>query len=209
MNLKPLAFILWILCLNDPRGLSQTASQSWHKLSKPEKHWVYAHPLIARKAFRITQSVLLSAKTEEQDSKLDGRANGGQVDAFRHAYWMAMLGKTIGTSRAAKLGRAHELGNREDFEKGRTEEGSRPDSVSCAMDLQNNLEGIAICKLNPDASPEQLKTIVIREILEGKMVIIRIGADGEFLDCKNNRIDLQLWKKAWNIPKCLVPSNTP
>jgi len=42
---------------------------------------------------------------------LDGDASGGQVDAFRHAYWMARLHQEIGKRAAFSLGKSHEKEN--------------------------------------------------------------------------------------------------
>jgi hypothetical protein len=207
VKIKLVSLILFMFVLNNTPCFSQGKVQSFRKLSRPEKRWVLSHPLIAGKAFRITQAVLEVTHEEEKDSRLDGRTNGGQVDAFRHAYWMAMLSATISMHKAALLGKAHEKGNRADFLKGKTEERALPDSISCAMDLQNNLTGIAIRKAHPTAGSEEIKQFVISNILQGKLVILNMNAQGEFLDCGDKIIDLQAFKGVWSIPKCLVPSN--
>jgi hypothetical protein len=167
---------------------------------------VILHPFVAKKAFRITQEVLKVSQEELSDKKLDGKGDGGQVDAFRHCYWMAMLSGSVSPKKAQKLGKAHERGNYLDFKKGRKEEGALPDSVSSEMDLFNNLRGIELRMVHEKESPEQLKTEVIDLILNGKLLIIRTDERGNFLDANHHTIDMTIWKGKWNIPKDLVPS---
>ena len=206
--MKPIRFssILFFLLIACQTGLSQSLVGSFKKLSRPEKRWVALHPFVAKKAFLITREVLKAAQEEQTDPKLDGKADGGQVDAFRHCYWMAMLSGTISSRKAWKLGKAHERGNYLDFKKGRKEEGASPDSVSSAMDLFNNLEGLQLRRLHPHESPEGIRTLVINQILTGKLLIIRTDERGNFLDAKQQRINMNLWKGKWNIPKDLVSS---
>lgn len=54
------------------------------------KKWVLAHPFIAVKAFNCAvRSRFVTDSLEKNQLLKDG--NGGQLDAFRHAYWMALL----------------------------------------------------------------------------------------------------------------------
>src|SRR5258705_12173330 len=78
------------------------------KLSCAEKHWVFFHPFIAKKAFRLTQQARAASKEMLRSPLLDGDFNGGQVDAFRHAYWMALLTQHMCWRKARWLGKAHE-----------------------------------------------------------------------------------------------------
>ncbi len=142
------------------------------------------------------------------DSLLDGKTNGGQVDAFRHGYWMAMLSATINPRKALSLGKAHEAGNKLDFLHNRNEEGERPDSVSSAMDLFNNLQGIEVRKRHPEANADEMKELIIKAILEGSFRILKTNRAGQYLDCSGQWLDLQLWKGRWDIPKCLISSST-
>ena len=65
--------------------------REFKQISYQEKLWVARHPFIAGKAWKITQFTKAVSDTIKSDSILDGNDNGGQVDAFRHAFWMASL----------------------------------------------------------------------------------------------------------------------
>ena len=181
--------------------------KEFHRLSCPEKRWVIFHPFIAKKTFHLTQQARATAKEMVTDSLLDGDEDGGQVDAFRHAYWMALLSQNICWRKALRLGKAHEKGNYLEFKKHRLEEGTLPDSASGAMDLFNNKMGIEIGKANKKTSIEELKNKVRDAILAGKMKVIGKNNFRETLDCEGNKIDFSKYVHQWNIPKCLVNSD--
>jgi hypothetical protein len=197
---------LILLLLAGQTVLAQSTIHSFRKLSRPEKSWVMLHPFVAKKAFSVTQAVLKVSAEELSDKKLDGKTDGGQVDAFRHCYWMAVLSGTVSAKKAFKLGKAHERGNYLDFKKGRTEEGILPDSVSSVMDLFNNMRGLELRRTHPKATAEEMRTLVIEQILTGKLLIIRTDERGNFLDAGHQKINPDLWKGKWNIPKDLIPS---
>jgi hypothetical protein len=179
----------------------------WKNLSRPEKCWVYFHPFIAKKTFRLTQKARAASKEMKADARLDADENGGKVDAFRHAYWMALLSQNICWRKARWLGKAHEKGNYLDFKKHKTEEGVLPDSASGAMDLYNNKIGIAIGRSGKKIPEDELKAIVRDSVLTGKMKIVLKNKNGDPLDCSGNKIDPEKYRHTWNIPKCLVSSN--
>nr|MBC8146645.1 hypothetical protein [Bacteroidota bacterium] len=141
-------------------------------------------------------------------STLDGNQNGGQVDAFRHAYWMALLSYHIHWRKAMKLGKAHEKGNYIDFKQRRKEEGSLPDFASSEMDLWNNKIGIEIGKqFDKNLTELQLQQLIIQAILNGEMKIILMNSDGKFLDKDRKIIPESELTGKWENNKCLVPSN--
>ncbi|MFI5150413.1 MAG: DUF6973 domain-containing protein [Bacteroidia bacterium] len=202
-------FLLIVILLVAGKSIpAQHLIQQFIKLSNPERHWVYAHPFVAAKSYRITREVLQTTQTEAKDSLLDGNTNGGQVDAFRHAFWMARLSETIGTRKARKLGTAHEKGNYRDFCRGRTEEGALSDSIASVMDMRNNSVGLELALKHPHTPPAEMQKIVIDAILRGKLFVILLDIKGNSYDCSGNLIDLTVWKGKWGIPKCLVGSNT-
>ncbi len=181
--------------------------KEFHRLSRPEKWWVFFHPFIAKKTFRLTEDARSAAKESASGGLLDGDENGGQVDAFRHSYWMALLARNICWRKGRWLGNAHEKGNYLDFKKHRLEEGALPDSASGAMDLFNNRIGIEIGRANKKSSIHELQTAVCDSIRSGKMKVIYKNGKNEPLDCVGKRIDPEKYRHQWNIPKCIMNSN--
>lgn len=206
--LKPLLIYIFLFLIPGINLRAQQLIKHFRQLSHAEKQWVYAHPFVAKKAFHITQEVLKITQAELTDSLLDGKANGGQVDAFRHAFWMVRLANGIGTRKARLLGIAHEKGNKEDFLKNRTEEGALSDSLASVMDLKNNQAGLELAHLHPRGTLSEMKTIVIDAAIRGKLFILLMDVKNNYYDCSGNKLDMQAWKDHWNIPKCLVTSNT-
>ena len=114
-------------------------------VSYPEKRWAVFHPFIAKKSYILTKEALYVADSIKNSSTLDGDIAGGQVDAFKHAYWMALLSQHIKGRKALKLGKAHEKGNYKSFKKSiRKGFPTSNDKRSSEMDLWNNQKGIQI-----------------------------------------------------------------
>ncbi len=176
------------------------------QLSRPEKCWVLTHPFIANKARKITEHVRTITNEISKSTELDGDPDGGQVDAFRHSYWMACLSKKMRAKKALRLGRAHEKGNYLAFKKSEYEESSIPDSMASIMDLFNNQLGIEIAQKNKDADLDSLQTLLIQAIRNGDARMILKNENKEFLDCDRNLLKMTDYKGQWNIPKCLIPS---
>lgn len=185
---------------------SQSPVKSFTKLSCPEKRWVLTHPFKAVKALHISNEAREVTASMKNNPLLDGLENGGRLDAFRHAYWMARLTQEIGWRRAYWLGKAHEKGNYRQFKKKEEEDGALPDEASCKMDFLNNDAGIETGKRYRNASPEQLSDMIIRLISEGKLYIISRDSLGNFLDCRGAIIEMEKYKGKWQNPKCVVPS---
>jgi hypothetical protein len=181
--------------------------REYKNLSSPEKWWVIFHPFVAKKAYRLTEEARRSAGEMMKDSLLDKDPDGGQVDAFRHAYWMALLSQNICWKKARWLGKAHEKGNYLAFKKGKMEEGALPDSVNGAMDLYNNQIGISIGRVGKSLLRDELKKVVRDSILGGRMAVILKNRNHEALDCNENKIELWKYEHQWNIPKCLISSD--
>lgn len=95
-----------------------------------------------------------------------GDRNDDQNDAFRHAYWNALMASRFGEDWAEDYGTAHE---------------QRPQNEAAreAMDLYNNEVGRRIASENPDASSEELAALVERAVRNGEMVVV--GPDGKSL----------------------------
>lgn len=176
------------------------------RVTRPEIVWALTHPFVAMKALKLTRMALGTAEAMRGDTTLDNRWVGGQLDAFRHSYWMAICAQKIKPRKVIKLGNAHEKGNWLDFKKGRLEEDAVPDSVNSAMDFFNNARGVQIGCENRKATPAELKQIILKDILAGNMKIVAMDDKGNFIDCSGKIIDTRAWAGKWNIPKCLVSS---
>ena len=181
--------------------------RNYKKLSKPEKIWVIAHPFKAQKAFCITKEVMHDVDSIKYSGVIGTDNNGGKLDAFKHAYWMAKLTIAVGSKKAKKLGIAHEKGNRLQFQKHQLEESILPDSVSSKMDLYNNEQGICIATYCKIPSSSMLKIELLKALTEGKLVIIKKDGNGNYLTMDGIIIPITQWIGKWDIPKCLIASN--
>lgn len=183
-------------------------AQKIKDIPRPERIWVITHPFVAYKAWKITGEARQITSGKIHDPDLDGDYNGGQVDAFRHTLWMALLSQKMKAKKARKLGIAHEKGNEIYYKKHKLEDGSLPDSVACEMDLRNNEVGLSIGSQNREATKEELQELVKQAILSGKCWKISKNKAGDFLDKNNKPIPKEQWKGKWVTPKILVPSDT-
>ena len=178
------------------------------KISCPEKRWVIFHPFIAKKTYNLTRYSRSVADSIKNTDILDGDINGGQVDAFKHAYWMSTLSQNIKWKKALKLGKAHEKGNYKSHKK-RTRKGMKEthDKISSDMDMWNNHRGIEIGRAFKGESLIVIQQAIIDSIQSGKMRIIKKNISGQFLDCEGNVIPKDHLVGKWENEKCLVPSN--
>lgn len=200
---------LWlVLVLFHSMGvLAQSAAASYFDLSGPEKFWVITHFLKAKKAFEITGEVLKTTDSVSKTGLLDPDLNGGQLDAFKHGFWMASLTRSIGKKAALKLGEAHEKGNYQDFKNRRKEDGMVPDKMASEMDLYNNRIG---ADLALDSSPEtagELVNVIAEAIKAGRLKILKKNSRGNFLDCQGDVISEEELSGKWETAKCLVDSD--
>lgn len=197
------ALIFFVFIVFSAEGAALNAFCS---LTGPEKWWTIKHPFVARRAYRCAMEARTQSRLIVEQQLLDGDSVGGQVDAFRHAFWMARCTQEFGGRKAMVLGKVHEKGNYRSFIRHRTEDGMLPDSVSSAMDLFNNAAGIELAGHDRDLSAEALKMKLIEAIRAGELRIIRKNENGEYLDCAGRAIDLKQYHGVWSIPACLVPS---
>lgn len=170
----------------------------------PEKWWAVKHPFALKKAKKITIETKKLVNQLKKDSILFGNGNGDQLDAFRHAYWMARLTQEIGHKKAKRLGNAHEKGNYKAFKKGEYEDGAVPDKISSDMDFFNNDVGIEIGK---NTSVGATKEAVINAVLNGECKVLKMNNQGEFLTCEGEIIPKETLIGKWENNKCLVGSD--
>ncbi|MFZ5638246.1 MAG: DUF6973 domain-containing protein [Pseudomonadota bacterium] len=93
------------------------------------------------------------------DRAREWQGNDGHRDAFRHAYWNALMAQKYGENWASAFATAHEgvPGNTANRE---------------AMDLYNNQIGRSIGAANRNADPEKLADLVEQALNQGKLVVI-------------------------------------
>lgn len=206
MQTKIIVFLFALFSTTMALNAQESVLGKYKDLSCPEKLWVIRHPFIAKKAWRITRKALETTKTITNEFPIDNDLKGGQLDAFKHTYWMALLSKSIACAKASKLGKAHEKGNYIAYKKGRTEDGAIPDQASFQMDAWNNNVGIYLGNQYKNLDEEELKKIVIEYLIKGEMKIIKKDNQGNYIDCSGELIPKESLEK-WNNPKCVVSSN--
>ncbi|WP_299105599.1 hypothetical protein [uncultured Tenacibaculum sp.] len=188
-------------------SFSQTSFQKFKKLSPPKQWWVIWHPLKAKKALAISKEANKVADSIKRSPLLDKDGSGGQVDAFRHAYWMARLRQEIGENAARSLGKAHEKENYLTFKENKLEDGVVPDQISSEMDLFNNEVGLSLTKKGSKTPKQGLIYRIINLIHTGDLKVIKKDTEGNFLTCENEKISNTSLKGKWENNKCLVKSN--
>ncbi len=178
------------------------------KLSRPERTWVTFHPFKAKKAYVISLEAQNVKDSIMQVNSVIGKDNnGGKLDAFKHSYWMARLTQGIGKRAAFRLGKAHEKGNYQTYQRRRLEDGLLPDKPSTDMDLYNNNIGIKVGSIFKKASKKVLMHTLIDSLRNGKLRVLNKDKNGNFLDCQHKSIPLDSLKNKWDTKKCLIPSN--
>ncbi|WP_298883178.1 hypothetical protein [uncultured Polaribacter sp.] len=185
---------------------SQSNLKSFFKLSGPKRTWVLFHPFKAKKALQISKETKRVADSIKKSNLLDGDASGGQVDAFRHAYWMARLTQELGKRAARSLGKAHERENYLTYKKSKLEDGVIPDEISSIMDLHNNEEGLSLISKKSKVSKNGLIYRIVNAIKSGKMKIIKKDKNGNFLTCDGKIIKNEELRGKWKNNKCLETS---
>ncbi len=188
-------------------SFAQSNWQQFKKLSSPKKSWVLLHPFKAKKALEISKEAYRIADSIKTSPLLDGDHAGGQVDAFRHAFWMALLQQEIGKNASRTLGKAHEKENYQTYKERKLEDGVVPDKISSEMDLFNNEIGLSLSEKGGKLTKNVLIYRVINAIHQGKLKIIKKDLKGNFLSCNNEVIPKKSLNGKWENNKCLVNSN--
>ncbi len=185
----------------------QSNWDKFRKLSPPLKKWVLLHPFKAKKALIVSNQVKKIADSMRTSPLLDGDGNGGQVDAFRHAFWMARLRQVIGKNAAKSLGEAHEKENYLTYKERKLEDGTVPDEIATIMDLFNNEVGLSLTYKNCKTPLNGLVYQIINLVHQGKLKIIKKNTKGRFLTCQNALIQPKSLIGKWKNNKCLIQSN--
>ncbi len=182
-------------------------AKAQHSISPYEFRWAFVHPFAAIKIKHRLPKAMLVYNEVKQKHLLDTFEFGGKLDAFRHTYVMAYLAQNIKVKKLRKLGIAHEKGNKCQFEKQKMEEGERADSLACDMDLRNNELGFLIGSTYNNIDTQALKQKVIDEITSGNAWYLKRNGKYEWVDCKNQLVQVAHYKGIWFIPKCLIKTN--
>ncbi|OGS73948.1 MAG: hypothetical protein A3F91_14270 [Flavobacteria bacterium RIFCSPLOWO2_12_FULL_35_11] len=199
-------FIIVLIFLSSQMS-AQSNWEKFRKLPAPYKKWVLLHPFKVKKALEISFEVTRVSDSVAKTDLLDKDKAGGQVDAFRHAYWTARLQQEIGKRGAISLGKTHEKGNYKTFKQHQTENGIVPDNASKEMDLFNNNIGL---RFTQKGIPEPQKEIILRivnAILMGDLKVIKKDTVGNFLTCDGELIPSEELLHSWQNKKCLIPSS--
>jgi hypothetical protein len=182
-------------------------SQRIKERSAYEKKWAFLHPFAAFKVKKINKKCLPIYQEIKNTNALDKYKNGGKLDAFRHAFFMAAFAQKIKTKKLRQLGIAHEKGNHSNFLKGIVEDGEFADSLSCEMDLKNNELGFRIGHGNKKTELNKLADLVVAEIRKGEAVYFKRNYSGNYLTCEGEIINLESYKGKWYVPKCLITTD--
>jgi hypothetical protein len=203
MKIKLLLFLL----LTGSMNVQAQFRKQFKELGCVEKRWVLFHPFVAKKTARLSSKVVKVANSDSIKSILGKDGNGGNLDAFRHTYWMAILTQEIGDRRALKLGIAHEKKNKQDFKKKRLEDGAIPDSVSIEMDLFNNCVGAGLVEKKQNVTTKEIQGMVILKICKGNTLVISKNVELQSLNAFGNILPRSDWEGKWNSGRVLVPSS--
>lgn len=169
------------------------------------KKWALLHPFKAKKAFIISNEAIRISDSIATTNLLDKDKAGGQVDAFRHAYWMAILQIEIGQKAAFSLGKSYERANYKSLKKGTLEDKILPDFASQKMDIFNNKIGLKYSFKGDTRSKHGLIYKIVNAIKRGDLKIIKKDGSGNYLTCNGTLISKEVLKK-WKNSKCLISS---
>ena len=203
--MSKLILFLALLSLSFPSVLAQKVG--WKKLGAAEKIWVLFHPFSANEAKQISQEAISVADSVAKAEGWVILKSGGEKDAFRHAYWMALLADRIGPKRAKWLGVTHEKKNRNDFEQGQKEEEALPDLKSQEMDLFNNDAGIYLVRNCENCPKSDIIKMVVSALENGELKIIKMDIKGNSLDLNGKLIPEKEWSGKWENRRVLSPSD--
>lgn len=203
--MKTLPILCFLIICSNLKA--QTNWEHFKKQSPPIKMWVLLHSFKAEKAHKISLEVQKISDSIVKTNLLDKDASGGQVDAFRHAFWMAMLQSEIGKCAAKSLGKAYERANYKSFKKRKLENGILPDKPAMKMDLYNNKVGLKFSKKGDSISAKSLIYKISNAILRGDLMVLKKDSLGNYLTCNNEIIPKEELLHKWKNNKCLVSSN--
>lgn len=184
----------------------KNSMDAFFKLSAPEKWWVLTHLYQAPKAWTLTITARKETKTLRNTSGFANDTEKGALNAFEHAYWMAMLSSSLGTETAYAIGKAHEKGDL-------VKKGLKPFShvdIDYKMDTWNNKVGISIGANNEISNRALLKQSVMDSLCNGKLMIIKkCKLDSLIGNKMNNKGQDKNFQVLGDSINRLIPSSCP
>jgi hypothetical protein len=204
--MKRAVFFIFIVVSLHQQIIGQQVDSGFSSLSSAEKWWVVCHPFKAKRALGVSLKTLEVTDSIKRSGLIGADNNGGQLDAFKHTYWMLLLSKDIGSKAALRLGNAHEKGNYRSFKNGSKEDGYLPDKVSSDMDLFNNQVGIDLYEHFPDESKQEHIDRVLNSLRKGELRMIK-KEGSNFMNCQGLVIEPTALIGTWENEKCLIPTH--
>ena len=165
--------------------------------------WGITHPFIVLKVNKLTKISMIVTDSLGKANVLIGKS-GGDLDAFKHSFWMASLAQNIKERKARKIGIIHEKVNYRQYKRALRKGRCVQDSTASVMDLKNNEEGIKMGSKNKNISEQQLIKKIIFAVENGDLFIVSKDDKANYLDCNGN-ILLETDCR-WNKGRCLMKS---
>lgn len=135
--------------------------------------------LFSTHPIKSAEAALLSQDASEKTNSLYSEYTlwQGNGDAFRHAYWSALMTKNIDRDYAYDAGLAHE-----GLQRGYSFD-SQPDDTK--MDISNNYSGRILGDENSSLSDNQLATLIKNQVSAGNLKRIRTyTSNTALMDCQ-------------------------
>ncbi|MCV7288092.1 hypothetical protein H7J87_22480 [Mycolicibacterium wolinskyi] len=184
----------------DPDGaLDWEPGWPWNHLTSPKHVTATEARILDSLAPWELQDLNQTKEAAEVESKVRFPPQNGandtadnHTDAFRHAYWNALMTQRFGEQWTRDFAEAHERlpGN---------------PATAEAMDLYNNEVGRNIAMANPDATPAELADLVEQAVNRGDTVVVAPNSDGEKLAWSNTVPE----GEAGTTSKSTVPGQAP
>jgi hypothetical protein len=152
---------------SDAQDVIDYIQNELNKLLKPcEKDLILSNPIYAFQAIQVYLNKIIA---ENKTIEIFGYNGWNDCsDAFRHAYWNALMTKTIGVTGSALFATAHECVS------------GNPD-LENLMDLFNNQKGRSLALNNLNLSDFDLAIIVLNSLQNGDLMLIsNLAPNGSF-----------------------------
>ena len=192
------AFFFFTLNNNSVEAASDNSTPAFREIL-----WGICHPFIAIKVKNISKRSMFVTDSIGKKNVLIGKS-GGNLDAFKHSFWMARLAQNIKERKARRIGIIHEKVNYRQHKRALRKGKCVQDSTASLMDLKNNEEGIKIGANNKNITEQELIKKIIFAVENGEFFVVSKDEKGNYLNCNGVIIINKDCK--WNKGRCLVKS---